>query len=85
MKVIIDIPEIPTNDKQRWALANGKPYLRGEWVFSKYVSEFKCSLCGSYGNKLWNFCPHCGADMRDKKDDLIEIIEAVQSIKEGET
>lgn len=32
MKVIIDIPEIPTNDKQRWALANGTPYAHGEWI-----------------------------------------------------
>ena len=35
MKVIVDIPEIPKNDKQRWALANGTPYEErphGEWI-----------------------------------------------------
>lgn len=26
MKVVVDIPEVPKNDKQRWALANGTPY-----------------------------------------------------------
>ena len=33
MKVIVDIPEIPKNDKQRWALANGTPYGQQEaWI-----------------------------------------------------
>ena len=45
--------------------------------------EFICSVCGK-AHHARNFCPNCGADMRDKKDDLAEIIEAVQSIKEGE-
>ena len=46
-----------------------------------------CSECGVYSSLNKNtayFCPNCGADMRDKKDDLAEIIEAVQSIKESE-
>ena len=35
MKVLIDIPEIPKNDKQRWVLANGTPYEErphAEWI-----------------------------------------------------
>ena len=54
----------------------------GEWK-----PDGTCSECGVYSSLNKNtayFCPNCGADMRDKKDDLAEIIEAVQSIKEGE-
>lgn len=33
MKVVIDIPEVPKNDKQRWALTNGTPYEeRPQWI-----------------------------------------------------
>lgn len=60
----------------------------GEWKKDGFFAI--CSKCGHelqhyelVVSRL-NFCPNCGADMRDKKDDLVEIIEAVQSIKEGE-
>lgn len=57
----------------------------GEWIFHDTYTV--CGNCGKhfpYKNHKKNFCDECGADMRDKKDDLIEIIEAVQSIKEGD-
>lgn len=81
MKVVIDIPEIPTNDKQRWALAHGTPYEErphGEWV--KDFNMNKAIVCSECGEEAWykeyrgwvtksNFCPNCGADMRKRGDE----------------
>ena len=54
MKVIIDIPEIPTNDKQRWALANGTPYAHGEWIpCSERLPEKSGQYYVSGGDKVW--------------------------------
>ena len=54
----------------------------GEWKPDGTCSE--CGVYSSLNKDTAYFCPNCGADMRDKKDDLAEIIEAVQSIKEGD-
>lgn len=55
----------------------------GEWI-EKYHERFKyyCSRCGSGTDREGNFCDACGADMREKKDDLAEIIEATRSMKD---
>lgn len=78
MKVVIDIPEIPTNDKQRWALAHGTPYPYGEWIFTGRKnayggSEIECSNCHTklmVSPSRWeigeNFCDVCGS--RNKKE-----------------
>lgn len=58
----------------------------GEWTRCLDNSKhwvWKCK-CGWTERIATNFCPDCGADMRDKKDDLAEIVEAVQSMKECE-
>ena len=54
-----------------------RPVVRGTWV-QDCDYHFRCSVCGdrrivSNGNPLdvangWNFCPNCGADMREKTD-----------------
>lgn len=83
MKVIIDIPEIPKNDKQRWALANGTPYSYGEWIFDGVFHDgsntidgdmYHCSVCKrsivtsvTRVTDIFPFC-HCGADMRKEGD-----------------
>lgn len=51
-----------------------RPVVRGKWV-QDCDYHFRCSVCGdryvvSNGNPLdiangWNFCPNCGADMRE--------------------
>ena len=55
---LIDIRHAPTIEERK----------RGRWTF---VDGFtKCSECG-YRPKLssgWNFCPHCGADMRGNEN-----------------
>ena len=55
------------------------PVKHGEWVGVMTEAwctfdECKCSVCGvvEYFNKGWkkfNYCPNCGADMRERKDD----------------
>ena len=36
---------------------------KGEW-FDGYRWQ-RCSLCKQTGKKSWNYCPNCGADMRE--------------------
>lgn len=44
----------------------------GEWI-NKNGHTHYCSVCGfeetEWYTKDYNFCPHCGADMRGKNDD----------------
>lgn len=46
----------------------------GEWMFEEYPDGYYstyCSNCESryeediYLRKMWNYCPNCGADMRE--------------------
>lgn len=34
-----------------------------------WQTTYECSICGEKGIKDWQFCPHCGADMRGEEDD----------------
>lgn len=61
----------------------------GEWITKKDSLQTYCSHCDTaipysdeYDFSDFILCPYCGADMRDKKDDLVDIIEAAQSIKD---
>lgn len=45
---------------------------KGKWIHDK-PNGFKCSKCNKYldigcGNMKMNFCPNCGADMREGED-----------------
>lgn len=47
---------------------------RGEWVLSSdgygYIGNpvYKCSVCGWWDEQTpYNFCPNCGADMRERE------------------
>lgn len=40
---------------------------KGQWIVHNYAlgkERYECSECGSRCNLEYNFCPHCGADMR---------------------
>lgn len=41
---------------------------RGEW-FDRGSLSCRCSNCGCKSTKEYNFCPHCGADMRGRDDE----------------
>ena len=67
MRLIIDIPEVPKNDHQRWVMANGEKYehKQGEWIpidIGEWV--FRCSLCHDVSTFESKFCGNCGARMR---------------------
>ena len=58
------IAEFPSSERKK-----------GEWIYDGIRGRFpacKCSICGHYENADWallqgvNFCPNCGADMRDE-------------------
>lgn len=46
---------------------------RGEWIRSSDIDiawgskVYTCSNCGHKRNSKTNFCPHCGADMRERE------------------
>ena len=40
---------------------------RGEW-YDRGSMSCRCSNCGCKSTKEYNFCPHCGADMRHSDD-----------------
>lgn len=48
---------------------------RGEWVkkllfvmHNDDVFAYTCSICGKESGTPYNYCPHCGADMRGEGD-----------------
>ena len=38
---------------------------RGKWI--DFKNGWKCSACGKWNNETSNFCPNCGADMRERE------------------
>lgn len=42
---------------------------KGHWITYHYISEnwseCECDQCHKYAKVAYNFCPNCGADMRD--------------------
>lgn len=43
--------------------ADVRPVVRGKWETD--TCHVYCSICGEYENNKSNFCPNCGADMRE--------------------
>ena len=49
---------------------NVRPVVQGKWAVSPEEWLSYCSICGQRkpivaGNYKWNYCPNCGADMRE--------------------
>lgn len=40
---------------------------KGEWI--KRTSLFQCSVCERFFTLKYNYCPNCGADMREETPD----------------
>lgn len=48
--------------------ADVRPVVRGTWTRVDYEPcghDYICSECGCKSDGAWNFCPNCGADMRE--------------------
>ena len=47
--------------------ADAKEVVRGKWIgqSSDYEDFCECSICGHYQEDDSDFCPSCGADMRE--------------------
>ena len=40
---------------------------QGEWI--DFKNGWKCTACEKWNSEKSNFCPNCGADMRNKDDE----------------
>ena len=58
---IVDLPSAqPERKKGKWEI----------YVISMFDGEgCRCSECGLEGVPYWDFCPNCGADMREVDDE----------------
>lgn len=57
--VIDDIEEAPTIEERK----------KGKWI-KRGPSLYTCSECARFVPTQENFCPTCGADMREEKPDV---------------
>lgn len=54
--------------------ADVRENTKGKWVFkevmirSPLAENYYCSICKTNTARCWNFCPNCGADMREVKE-----------------
>ena len=60
MKVVIDMPTIEERKTGRWIDT-------GEAIDDD--TEVKCSECGEVLYWLANYCPNCGAEMQERRED----------------
>lgn len=45
--------------------ADVRPVVRGHWIKRKGWDKYVCSECSNEEKAVRNFCPNCGADMRE--------------------
>lgn len=58
---LADIEDFPSADV--------RPVVRGRWVYHPDATwEYECDKCGCYVPGEWNYCPDCGADMRETEE-----------------
>lgn len=59
-RVIDNAPTVEERPQGEWIKWNFKTFgAMGDW-------EYKCSNCGKVYDGEYNFCPNCGADMREE-------------------
>lgn len=61
-----------TDDRPNWCplvhAADVRPVVSGKWALCLH-GEFACTNCRERTKKRTNFCPNCGADMREEHDE----------------
>lgn len=47
------------------------PVAHGEWKLNNLYGFkiYDCSNCGIHMETRWNYCPHCGAKMDERRED----------------
>lgn len=58
--------------EEAYAAAMKRERARGEWTRINYEPcghDYRCSVCGWLNDSATPFCPNCGAEMREEKDD----------------
>lgn len=73
------IEELP-NAYNGWSDAYDKTYIigtleevpkadrpQGEWIDDDFVGQYRCSECDYYAIDEYDYCPNCGADMRERE------------------
>lgn len=78
-RLIFDSPEVENKevllgaiDKAIEALKNERPH--GEWIMNKTSARgrnYTCTICKKVSRNKFDFCPNCGADMREADNDKI--------------
>ena len=51
--------------------ADVRPVVRGEWQFHMFTANswgYECRVCHTTWDTPTNYCPNCGADMREDTD-----------------
>ena len=79
---ILRLPSVqPTRPTGRWINLENTKY-KGQVL--PFWDRYECSKCGGHGKGTFNYCPNCGADMREKmfRNGCLESIEALMA--EGE-
>ena len=64
-KLAEDLQSCLEMSKKKKAEVEALKRKRGEWIESDF--GWKCSICGNTSvmwQRIYNFCPNCGADMR---------------------
>lgn len=57
-------------NKDALPAADVRPVVWGRWTRIDYAPcghDYKCSTCGWKNEMATNFCPNCGADMREDR------------------
>ena len=55
-----NLAQMPTIESER---------KRGKWIMDMDRHSFLCSMCGAWQKYNRNYCPNCGADMREVDDE----------------
>lgn len=64
-EAITEISLLPSAQPQR---INGRWIDKNGNIVSPFWERYECSVCGARSDNS-NFCPNCGADMREEDDD----------------
>ena len=68
-EILLALPKSATKIIEDWPAADVREVQRGKWEDvseSAVIPSGKCSVCGKY-NRITNYCPNCGADMREEQ------------------